>query len=74
LGREDRAILGTLSIIAIAAAAVVGLFPRVTGWIVAFVLAWLGVVTGARALWHRFRAREDEQYIGSRELNSQDIE
>ena len=74
LGREDRAILGTLSIMAIAAASVVGLFPRVTGWIVAFVLAWLGVVTGARALWHRFRAREDEQYIGSRELNSQDIE
>lgn len=57
LGREDRTILGTVSVMAIAAAAVVGFFPRVFGWAGAFVLLWLGVVTGVRALWHRWRAR-----------------
>ena len=74
LGREDRAILGTMSIISIAAAAVIGFFPRVTGWGITFVLAWLGVVTGFRALWHRFRARDDERSRGSYKLNALDIE
>ena len=74
LGREDRTILGTVSIIAIGAAGVVGFFPRVTGWGVAFVLSWLGVVTGVRALWHRFRARDDEHSRGSHRPSSQDIE
>ncbi len=57
LGREDRTILGTVSVIAIASAAVVGFFPRVFGWAGAFVLLWLGLVTGVRAVWHRMRAR-----------------
>ena len=74
LGREDRAILGTVSIISIAGAVVVGLFPRITGWAVTFVLAWLGGVTGVRALWHRFRARDDKTPKGSHRLNSQDVE
>jgi cardiolipin synthase len=56
LGREDRAILGTVAIIAISAAVVVGFFPFVFGWALALVLAWLGVVMGFRAVWHRFRA------------------
>jgi cardiolipin synthase len=56
LGREDRAILGTVAIIAISAAVVVGFFPIVFGWALALVLAWLGVVMGFRAVWHRFQA------------------
>jgi cardiolipin synthase len=56
LDREDRAILGTVAIIAISAAVGVGFFPLVFGWALALVLAWLGVVMGFRAVWHRFRA------------------
>ena len=56
LGREDRAILGTVAIIAISAAVVVGFFPIVFGWALALVLAWLGVVMWFRAVWHRFQA------------------
>ena len=56
LGREDRTILGTVSVMAIGAAVVVGVFPRVFGWAGAFVLLWLGVVTGVRAVWHRMKA------------------
>ena len=58
LGREDRAILGTVAIFAIASAVVVGFFPLVFGWAMALVLAWLGVVMGVRAMWHRFRAQD----------------
>ena len=58
LGREDRTILGTVSVVAITAAFVVGFFPRLFGWTVAFVLLWLGLVTGVRAVWHRMSARQ----------------
>ncbi len=61
LGREDRTILGTVSVIAIATAAVVGFFPWVFGWMAAFVLLWLGVVTGVRAIWHRWHASESSR-------------
>jgi cardiolipin synthase len=58
LGREDRTILGTVAIIAISSAVVVGFFPLVFGWALAFLLAWLGIVMGFRAVWHRFRAQD----------------
>ena len=58
LAREDRTILGTVAIIAISSAVVVGFFPLVFGWALALVLAWLGIVMGFRAAWHRFRARD----------------
>ena len=58
LGREARTILGTVSVMAIAAATVVAFFPRAFGWAGASVLLWLGVVTGVRAVWHRMRARD----------------
>ena len=58
LGREDRTILGAVAIIAISSAAVVGFFPLLFGWALALVLAWLGVVMGFRAVWHRFRAQD----------------
>ena len=58
LGREDRTVLGTVAIIAISSAVVVGFFPLVFGWALALVLAWLGTVMGFRAAWHRFRAQD----------------
>jgi len=58
LGREDRTILGTVAIIAISSSAVVGFFPLVFGWGLAFVLAWFGIVMGFRAVWHRFWAQD----------------
>lgn len=58
LGREDRAILGTVATGAISSALVVGFFPRIFGLAVAVVLAWLGIVMGFRAVVHRFRAQE----------------
>jgi hypothetical protein len=58
LGREDRTILGTVAIIAITSAVVVGFFPYVFGWALALVLAWLGIVMGFRAVWHRYRAQD----------------
>ena len=58
LAREDRTILGTVAIIAISSAVVVGFFPLVFGWAFALVLAWLGIVMGFRAAWHRFRAQD----------------
>ena len=58
LGREDRTILGTVAIIAISSAVIVGFFPVVFGWALALVLAWLGIVMGFRAVWHRFRAQD----------------
>lgn len=60
LGREDRTILSVVAIIAIASAVVVGLFPLVFGLALALVLAWLGIVMGFRAVWHRFRAQEPD--------------
>lgn len=72
LGREDRTILGTVSIMTLASAAVVGFFPRAFGWVVAGVLAWLGVVTGVRALWHRWRAQDTTSAVRSDDRNLQE--
>ena len=58
LGPEDRAILGTVAIGAISSALIVGFFPRIFGLALALVLAWLGIVMGFRAVWHRLRAQE----------------
>jgi cardiolipin synthase len=60
LGREDRAILGTVAIVAMSAAVVVGFFPLVFGWALASVLAWLGIVMGFRAVWHRLSAQDSD--------------
>jgi len=58
LGPEDRAILGTAASIAISSAVVVGFFPLLFGWALALVLAWVGIVMGFRAVWHRLRAQD----------------
>ncbi|MFV2006230.1 MAG: phosphatidylserine/phosphatidylglycerophosphate/cardiolipin synthase family protein [Longimicrobiales bacterium] len=57
LGREDRTVLGTVSVIVLAGAVLTALFPVVIGWALAVGLGWIGVVMAVRALAHRRRAR-----------------
>jgi hypothetical protein len=61
LGREDRTVLGTTSIVILLLAAVAALVPSVIGWIVAIVAGWFGLTTGARALVQARRARAEER-------------
>jgi cardiolipin synthase len=58
LGREDRTVLGTVSIGALVLAVLLAFLPQVAGWLLAFVLAWLGVTGGVRAFFEARRARE----------------
>jgi cardiolipin synthase A/B len=61
LGREDRTVLGTLSVTILLVAVLAAIFPDVVGWGVAVVAMWFGVVTGIRALAQRRRARAEER-------------
>ncbi len=61
LGREDRTVLGTLSIAILSLAIIAGIFPTLIGWIVAVVAAWFGIVTGVRAWMQARRARIEER-------------
>jgi cardiolipin synthase len=61
LGREDRTLLGTLSIAVLAVAVVAAIFPVVVGWGVAVVAGWIGIATGARAYGQARRARAEER-------------
>jgi cardiolipin synthase len=60
LGREDRTVLGTLSVMIIVAAVLAGIFPTLVGWTVAAAAFWFGTVTGIRALEQARRARTEE--------------
>lgn len=63
LGREDRTVLGTVSLGALVLAALFAIVPQVAGWFIAFVLAWLGITGGARAFLAARRARERERML-----------
>lgn len=61
LGREDRAVLGTVAVGFLLLGAV-GLFlPTVVGWAFAAVALWFGSVAGIRALAQARRARQEER-------------
>ena len=66
LGREDRTVLGTLSIAILLAALVAALVPVVVGWAVAVVAAWFGLATGVRAYIQARRARLEERAARAR--------
>jgi hypothetical protein len=68
LGREDRTVLGTLSIAVIALAAVAAIVPSVVGWTVAVVAGWIGITTGIRAMVQARRARAEERAAGHKQL------
>jgi len=78
LGREDRTVLGTLSIAILSLAIVAGIFPTLIGWIVAVVASWFGIVTGVRASMQARRARieerSEEAYRASADEQSENIE
>ena len=61
LGREDRTLLGTASMIILGAAALFAIFPSIFGWTVAVILGWLGIVTGVRAFIEARNARIEER-------------
>jgi cardiolipin synthase len=59
LGREDRRVLGTVSMALLVVAAFAGFFPRAIGFAFAGAVGWLGVVTGVRAFAQYQRARRE---------------
>ncbi len=61
LGREDRTVLGMLSVSVLTVAAFAAIFPVVVGWTFAAAAGWLGLVTGARAYGQARRARAEER-------------
>jgi cardiolipin synthase len=63
LGREDRTVLGTLSVGLLVVAGVMAVMPTVVGWIAAAVAAWFGAVIGIRAYAQARRARAEERQV-----------
>lgn len=65
LGREDRTVLGAVSLGILLLSIIAAAFPVFIGWMVAIVAGWLGLTTGARAFLHARRARMNEGLRGS---------
>lgn len=61
LGREDRTMLGTLSVMVLVPAVLAALFPTVAGWAVAITALWFAVILGVRAFLQARRARAEER-------------
>jgi cardiolipin synthase len=61
LGREDRTVLGTLSVAILVMAALAAFFPTMVGWLVAFLAFWFGGVMAIRAYAQARRARAEER-------------
>lgn len=59
LGREDRTLLGTVSVLLVGLAVLFALFPSWVGWFLAVVAGWFGIVTGVRAFVEARRARDE---------------
>jgi cardiolipin synthase len=66
LGREDRTLLGTLSIVVLAVAVLAAIFPGIVGWGVALFAGWVGLASGARAYGQARRAHAEEM-VAARE-------
>lgn len=61
LGREDRTVLGTVSVIIVILAVLGLLFPTMVGWMFSALAFWFGGVTGIRALAQARRGRAEER-------------
>ncbi len=61
LGREDRTVLGALSLSLLAIATIAAIFPAAVGFVIAALATWVGVTTGIRAWAQSRRAREEER-------------
>ena len=74
LGREDRTVLGTVSVMIGALAMLAWFFPTAVGWIVWAVAAWFAVTTGIRAYLQARRARAEERVAALDMQTEQDNE
>jgi cardiolipin synthase len=61
LGREDRTVLGLLSVSVLTVAVFAAIFPVAVGWLVALLFGWIGMATGVRAYVQARRARAEER-------------
>ncbi|MGB1777980.1 MAG: hypothetical protein ACPHQP_00360, partial [Longimicrobiales bacterium] len=71
LGREDRTLLGTLSIVVLGVGGVALLIPAVVGFMVALLAIWFGVTTGVRAWVQAMRARSEERQAKQHQIESE---
>ena len=71
LGREDRTVLGSVSIAVLVVAAVAAFFPHAVGWFVAILAGWIGITTGIRAYVQAFRARLEEREADRKSIDSE---
>jgi len=67
LGREDRTVLGLVSVVLLVVALLAALVPAVVGWGVVILAGWLGLTTGVRAFMQARRARSDDKAAVRRE-------
>ena len=59
LGREDRTVLGTVSVLVLLVATFAAFFPSVIGWMLAVVGGWFGIVLAARSVYQAREARRE---------------
>jgi uncharacterized membrane protein HdeD (DUF308 family) len=71
LGREDRTVLGTLSIGALAVGVFAAFVPTVVGWVVAVIAGWLGITLGIRAYVQSLRARAEERDVAPKSIDTE---
>jgi len=71
LGREDRTVLGSVSIAVLVVAAVAAFFPLAVGWLVAILAGWIGITTGIRAYVQALRARLEEREAVRKSIDSE---
>ncbi len=71
LGREDRTLLGTVSIVVLGVAVVAAFAPTVVGWTVATIAGWVGATTGIRALVQARRARLEDRKVARNSLDKE---
>lgn len=62
LGREDRAVLGTVSAGALVLALILVFIPAIAGWTLALILGWVGITGSVRAWLARRRAQREDDW------------
>ena len=72
LGREDRTVLGLVSVGLLLVAATTALVPALVGWLVVVSAGWFGLTTGVRAFLQARRARMDDREAEVRGLTQRE--
>lgn len=71
LGREDRTVLGMLSISVLVIGVGAALAPNLVGWLVAVIAFWVGITTGIRAYVQALKARAEERTSERKRIESE---